>query len=138
MPSHNVQLGVTAVIAGVVGAFAVVGFQQIRRQERIQRIRDEIPEVAEEHGVSGKIECVAKKTNDQQITEYGGASDIFAPSKEDERSTALALRARQGDYDDGAVSLKCSIFMLIIGRLNTGTARPKSSLPHRSWPRKTT
>lgn len=52
MPSHNVQLGVTAVVAGVIGACAVVGFQQIRRQERIRRIRDEIPEVAEEHTVS--------------------------------------------------------------------------------------
>lgn len=50
-PSQNVQLGVTAVIAGVLGACAVVGYQQIRRHERIQRIRDEIPEVAEEHGV---------------------------------------------------------------------------------------
>jgi hypothetical protein len=50
--SHNVQLGLTAVISGVVAACAVVGYQQIRRKERIQRIRDEIPEVAEEHGVN--------------------------------------------------------------------------------------
>jgi len=64
MPSHNVQLGVTAVIAGAVGAFAVVGFQQIRRQERIQRIRDEIPEVAEEHGVSEDLGRDEKKANE--------------------------------------------------------------------------
>lgn len=54
-PSHNVQLGVTAVIAGAVGACALFGYQQIRRQERIQRIRDEIPEVAEEHGVISDV-----------------------------------------------------------------------------------
>jgi len=35
------------------------------------------------------------------MTEYGAASTVFAPSKEDERSTALAARARRGDYDDG-------------------------------------
>ncbi|QDS74733.1 hypothetical protein FKW77_000923 [Venturia effusa] len=87
MLSHKVQLGLTAVVASVIGACAVVGFQQARKQERIRRIRNEIPEVAEEH----------------KITEYGGASDIFAPSKEDEKSTALALRARQGDYDDDLI-----------------------------------
>jgi tRNA A37 threonylcarbamoyladenosine dehydratase len=36
-----------------------------------------------------------------QLTEYGAASTVFAPTKEDERSTALAARARKGDYDDG-------------------------------------
>jgi hypothetical protein len=36
-----------------------------------------------------------------KLTDWGAASDAFAPSKEDERSAALALRARQGDYDDG-------------------------------------
>lgn len=41
-------------------------------------------------------------TYDAKLTEYGGASDnVFAPSKEDERSVALAIRARSGDYDDG-------------------------------------
>lgn len=40
-----------------------------------------------------------------QLTEYGAASHVFAPSKEDERSMALAARARKGDYDDGKTSL---------------------------------
>ena len=35
------------------------------------------------------------------MTDWGAASaDAFASSKDDERSAALALRARQGDYDD--------------------------------------
>jgi hypothetical protein len=38
-----------------------------------------------------------------KLTDWGAASDTFAPSKEDERGTALALRARQGDYDDGGL-----------------------------------
>jgi hypothetical protein len=39
-----------------------------------------------------------------KLTEYGSASSAEFPSymnKEDERSTALAIRARQGDYDEG-------------------------------------
>ena len=43
-------------------------------------------------------------THFQQLTEYGAASDVFTPSKEDERSMALAARARKGDYDDGIIS----------------------------------
>jgi hypothetical protein len=39
--------------------------------------------------------------NKLKLTDWGAASDAFGPSKEDERSSALALRARQGDYDDG-------------------------------------
>jgi hypothetical protein len=38
------------------------------------------------------------------MTEYGAASNVFAPTKEDERSMALAARARKGDYDDGIIS----------------------------------
>jgi len=46
-----VQLGLTAVVSGVAAVCVVVGYQKIRRKERIKRIRDEIPEIAEEHGV---------------------------------------------------------------------------------------
>jgi hypothetical protein len=41
------------------------------------------------------------ETDACKLTEYGAASNIFSPSKEDERSGALAARARKGDYDDG-------------------------------------
>lgn len=42
-------------------------------------------------------------TNVTQLTEYGAASSVFKPSKEDERSMALAARARKGDYDDDLI-----------------------------------
>jgi hypothetical protein len=45
-----------------------------------------------------------------QLTEYGAASNVFAPSKEDERSMALAARARKGDYDDGTFPLMKCLF----------------------------
>jgi len=41
-----------------------------------------------------------------QLTEYGAASNAFPVSKEDERSMALAARARKGDYDDGRIGLR--------------------------------
>jgi tRNA A37 threonylcarbamoyladenosine dehydratase len=39
------------------------------------------------------------------LTEYGAASNAFPVSKEDERSMALAARARKGDYDDGRLCI---------------------------------
>jgi len=50
------------------------------------------------------------------MTEFGAASDILAPSKEDERSSALALRARQGDYDDGEFVVNIENAVLINAR----------------------
>jgi hypothetical protein len=53
-----------------------------------------------------------KLTDQVKLTEYGAASDAFAPTKEDERSAALALRARQGDYDDGIFPQYSSLLLL--------------------------
>lgn len=52
-----------------------------------------------------------------QLTEYGAASTVFAPSKEDERSVALAARARKGDYDDGT-DQTCNPYISMHRRLN--------------------
>ncbi|KAF2434428.1 hypothetical protein EJ08DRAFT_657182 [Tothia fuscella] len=89
--SHRVQLGVTAVISGVVVAGAVIGYQKVRRKERVQILKDSIPDISTEHVAT-------------RLTEYGAAAaDLGVSSKEDERSAALALRARQGDYDDDLI-----------------------------------
>jgi tRNA threonylcarbamoyladenosine dehydratase len=60
-----------------------------------------------------------------ELTEYGAAANSLVLSKEDERNAALALRARQGDYDDGmydpnrlsAVLLLINIEELILEQL---------------------
>lgn len=44
-----------------------------------------------------------RRANGWKLTEYGTASNTFGPSKEDERSVALAARARKGDYDDDLI-----------------------------------
>ncbi|KAH7408474.1 hypothetical protein DE146DRAFT_375738 [Phaeosphaeria sp. MPI-PUGE-AT-0046c] len=85
--SRNAQLITTAVISGAVVASTILGFQQARRLYRVADLKASIPEIDDEHHA-------------QRLTEYGAASTVFVPSKEDERSTALAARARKGDYDD--------------------------------------
>jgi hypothetical protein len=45
-----------------------------------------------------------------QINNFGGAvQDASRSSKEDERGTALATRARLGDYDEGVYSSQTTL-----------------------------
>ncbi|OAK97012.1 hypothetical protein IQ06DRAFT_350719 [Phaeosphaeriaceae sp. SRC1lsM3a] len=88
--SRNAQLITTAVVSGAIVASTIIGFQQARRLYRVADLKASIPEIDDEHHA-------------QRLTEYGAASTVFAPSKEDERSTALAARARKGDYDDDLI-----------------------------------
>ncbi|KAF2808714.1 uncharacterized protein BDZ99DRAFT_571610 [Mytilinidion resinicola] len=88
--SHRGQLITTAVVSGMIAAGAVISFQTARRRYKVHDLKASIPDISQEH--------VATK-----LTEYGAAADVFAPSKEDEHSMALAVRARQGDYDDDLI-----------------------------------
>lgn len=85
---------------------------------RVEKLKDSIPEPGEDTP-SGRVSSTVRRakemlckhrmfsvfnlipTNFLQLTEFGAASGAFPPSKEDERSMALAARARRGDYDDG-------------------------------------
>src|SRR5215469_14900816 len=88
--SHHFQLAITAVASGAIAVGIVLSFQKFHRKSRIKHIKEEADEIAHTH-------------IDSRLTEYGTASEVlevYAASDEDKRSTALALRARQGDYDD--------------------------------------
>ncbi|KAI9866330.1 MAG: hypothetical protein M1813_001452 [Trichoglossum hirsutum] len=90
--SHRAQLAATAVVSGAVVAGAILGFQHAKRKSRVELLKRSIPEL-DEHDTN-------------KLTEYGSASPTEIPditSREDERSTALAVRARQGDYDDDLI-----------------------------------
>jgi hypothetical protein len=50
--SHKVHLGVTAVVSGIFAACAVIGYQKVRRKERIQHIKEEIPDVSPDHAAA--------------------------------------------------------------------------------------
>jgi hypothetical protein len=46
-----------------------------------------------------------------KLTDFGAAPLSPGPSKEDERSAALAARAQKGDYDDGLIQLPSVILI---------------------------
>ncbi|KAK8016229.1 hypothetical protein PG993_014418 [Apiospora rasikravindrae] len=81
----KVQFATTAVVSGAVVASAILGYQQLQRNERINKLKDSIPSFEAEGGDLGKL------------TNYGGATST---DKEDQRNEALARRAQAGDYDD--------------------------------------
>ncbi|KAK3044302.1 hypothetical protein LTS18_001654, partial [Coniosporium uncinatum] len=92
--SHKLQLTATAIISGVLAASAVIGYQKAWREYKINEIRSEIP--SDDDSPEANVST--------QLTAYGAAvADLQKPSKEDERGAALALRARQGDYDDDLI-----------------------------------
>lgn len=100
--SHRFQLGVAAVLSGAISISAYLAIKELRRTKRLQDIKDSIPEDDEAQNVRIYQQVVRERVlTYTKLTDWGTASDAFAPSKEDERSAALALRARQGDYDDG-------------------------------------
>lgn len=88
--NRNAQLITTAVVSGAVVGSAILGFQKARRMYRVEELKASIPDVDADHHAT-------------RLTEYGAASEVFAPSKEDKRSMELAARARKGDYDDDLI-----------------------------------
>lgn len=106
--SHNSQLAVTAVASGALAASLVLGYQAARRKNKVESVKAHIPEPGQDHPTTRvwtlPVPFANRLTDQAKLTEYGAASDhVFAPSKEDERSLALAIRARSGDYDDGTL-----------------------------------
>ena len=115
--NRNAQLITTAVVSGAVVGSAILGFQKARRMYRVAEVKASIPEIDGEHHASRVSHVqlhhsghgittisLRKKVyaySCSQLTEYGAASNIAPSSKEDQRSTELAARARKGDYDDG-------------------------------------
>ncbi|PGH03117.1 hypothetical protein AJ79_07444 [Helicocarpus griseus UAMH5409] len=87
--SPYVQLAGAAVLSGAAVAGAILGYQSVKRNEAIQRLKASIPDIDEQHPA-------------QKLTEFGLATPPKL-SKEDERSAALARRAQQGDYDDDLI-----------------------------------
>lgn len=49
--SHRVQLGVTAVLSGVLAASAVIGLQEAKRRYDVHDLKDTIPDLKSPHQV---------------------------------------------------------------------------------------
>ncbi|KAI4864350.1 ubiquitin-protein ligase molybdopterin-converting factor [Hypoxylon rubiginosum] len=83
--NSKVHLAATAIASGAVVAGAILGFQRLRREERIHQLKDSIPSLLDE-GEAWR-----------RMNSFGGASN---ENKEDLRNELLARRAQAGDYDD--------------------------------------
>jgi hypothetical protein len=95
-----------------VVAGAILSYQRVRRQEKVEDLKRSIPELGQNH-YAEKVrflqhfwtEAHKTLTDEVKLTNFGAATPTFGVSKEDERSAALAARAQRGDYDDGALAL---------------------------------
>jgi hypothetical protein len=47
--STQAQFAATAVVSGVVVAGAILGYQHVRRQERVEDLKHSIPEIGRDH-----------------------------------------------------------------------------------------
>ncbi|XXH02647.1 hypothetical protein Hte_009028 [Hypoxylon texense] len=83
--NSKVQLAATAIASGAVVAGSILGFQRLRREERINQLKDSIPSILDEGEAL------------RRINSFGGATK---ENKEDLRNELLARRAQAGDYDD--------------------------------------
>ncbi|KAL2003865.1 hypothetical protein VTN02DRAFT_1887 [Thermoascus thermophilus] len=88
--SQQAQLAATAVLSGAAVAGAILGFQSMRRREKVKELKASIPEINERHHA-------------EKLTQYGTVTPVPHMSKEDERSAELARRAQQGDYDEDLI-----------------------------------
>ncbi|KAI9731848.1 MAG: hypothetical protein M1818_007713 [Claussenomyces sp. TS43310] len=89
--SSQLQFAATAAVSGAVVAGAILGYQHVRRQERVEDLKSSIPALDRDHHA-------------EKLTDFGAASPPVGLSKEDERSAALAARAQKGDYDEELIN----------------------------------
>ncbi|KAK6432884.1 hypothetical protein LTR95_010945 [Oleoguttula sp. CCFEE 5521] len=86
--SHRLQLGLTALVSGGLAITAVIGLQNARRWYDVHDLKDSIPDLDSKHDINDFGGAAASETTEQ---------------KDDERSVALARRARLGDYDEDLI-----------------------------------
>jgi hypothetical protein len=115
--NSKAQFAATALISGAIVAGGILGYQHVRRQEKIEDLKSSIPRLGKEHQANkvrvllplGKMDVqlwMDKLTDKVKLTEFGAAvndSGIGLLSKEDHKAVELAERAQRGDYDDGKI-----------------------------------
>ncbi|KAK4673748.1 hypothetical protein QC763_114670 [Podospora pseudopauciseta] len=83
--NNKVQLAATAVVSAAVAAGAILSYQRLQKDSRLNRLKQSIPNPGDdESGV-------------QKLTRVG---PLPKPDKEDEHNFLLAQRAQAGDFDD--------------------------------------
>ncbi|RKF84166.1 tRNA threonylcarbamoyladenosine dehydratase 2 [Golovinomyces cichoracearum] len=87
-PSTNIHIAATAVISGSLVAATILGYQTLMRQEKLERLKKDIPPWEE---------------NDEQFTKIIDVAPLSEQSMEDQRYAALAEKAHKGEYDDDLI-----------------------------------
>lgn len=106
--SHHVQLAGAALLGGAAVAGTIFGVQAIRRQIATDELKASIPNIDENHASQDVCPThmfilILILIGKAKLTEYGFASAGDLSTKEDQRSAALAARARRGQYDDDLI-----------------------------------
>jgi len=57
--STQAQFAATAIVSGAVVASAILGYQHVRRQERVEDLKSSIPELGMEGHVADKVGFVS-------------------------------------------------------------------------------
>lgn len=70
--NHHVQLVAAAVIGGAVVATTILGFQALRRHERIDELKRSIPSLEEEEAADAK-DPHAQRHNSVRVTCHGAS-----------------------------------------------------------------
>ncbi|QIX01314.1 hypothetical protein AMS68_006831 [Peltaster fructicola] len=88
--SPRLQLGLTAAISAGAAISITIGLQNVRRTHTVQELKQSIPSLTEKHDI-------------EKINDFGGAEVDSTAAREDDHGTALARRARLGDYDEALI-----------------------------------
>ncbi|KAI0437507.1 ubiquitin-protein ligase molybdopterin-converting factor [Xylaria telfairii] len=83
----RVRFAATAIASGAVVASTILGYQHLRQEKRIHRLKRSIPSLANDDEALRKLDSFG-----------GGSTD-----KEDTRNEMLARRAQAGDYDEDLI-----------------------------------
>ncbi|KAH8157600.1 hypothetical protein CIB48_g10651 [Xylaria polymorpha] len=83
----RVRLAATAIASGAIVASTILGYQHLRQEKRIHRLKRSIPSLANDDEALRKLDS------------FGSAST----DKEDVRNEMLARRAQAGDYDEDLI-----------------------------------
>lgn len=113
LSSHRNQLLTTAVVSGAAVAATILSIQAVRRKIRVDELKASIPNV-DEHKLE-VVRYLEVKSDSQNLTAAVQVPDLndFASrslsTREEQRAAELAIRAQNGDYDQGEHSTLVSI-----------------------------
>ncbi|POS87239.1 hypothetical protein EPUL_001459 [Erysiphe pulchra] len=85
LQNTHIHLAATAIISGSLAAIAIFGVQRFQHQERLNKLKEDIP---------------AWGTYDEQLSDINAKAHKSGSKKEDDRSDLLPEKAQRGEYSE--------------------------------------